>query len=305
MKRFLKLRNVAKILVTCLAVTTVFSGCDPKENDPAVDDGQVTVTIKNLPAASASNGMGGMLGLYSTKPVQWDNDNDGHEDIPDIITSGSLMNGTARFVATGSQPGNVSVYSGGDGYLYLRTIYQLPVAGAEIMYGCFVGKNKVTLKPGDNVFDFTADFEILHQYAGDGILRITDVPREIVFGAGNGLTVPTGRPFNIMVYDYNRPTDEGDFDLSFALNTKPMAQTVFPTVDYLSVPLCAIINQRYNTTVSLWEYEPTENRTALNGYYFLKIETEAGYAYVGAVNFSNGNATVSYNSFHYYQSYND
>jgi hypothetical protein len=245
--------------------------------------GTVKVTITNLPAGAGSSGMDGQILLYPTKPPQV-------EDIPDGITTGVLMSGSADLIPVNPQYGS-SPYAGGKGYLRIATVNALPLAGTNLKYREYISKKEVTLKAGNNTFDFAVDFEVLHQYGGEeGILTITDVPKEIV---------DANRVFKFIVTEYQGPTDEGDISFEMAMNAKPLAMAVLPTTDYLSIPLNRLENQVWHeqnpiTHDGVWAYDLTENRFIRGGMYFIYTEGfPTRYEY--EVVFTFGNATISWN----------
>jgi hypothetical protein len=277
------LRNVAAVAV-CLAAA-ILASCDIEDETQDVATDGVSVTIANLP--NETNGMGGQVIVYTTKPVQY-------AGIPDGIATGTLMNGTTSYVLLGDPRTENYIYQGGEAYLMLSTI---PRAGVD-QYFHFITKNKVTLHKGDNAFDFRTDFEILHDYGGsNGILRIEGVP-DVYEGS-----------ISIMIYDYPYIIgEEGTY--TEAIKTKPLgcdgiADTEglsYHAADYLALPLAGFTNQKYNTTIDDWTYEPTGKRFNLSGLYFIDIAgfrndcpiNQLWYYYADQVQFTNGKATIQW-----------
>jgi hypothetical protein len=270
--------------VLATALTIGFASCDGGDNPEEVTD-NVTVKITGLP--NETNGMGGSVTVYTAKPVQF-------EGIGDGVASGTLMNGVASPLAGDPRSGEY-FYQGGEGYILLTTIPRLGVD----KYFHFISKNKATLKKGDNVFDFTKDFEILHDYGGNGILRIEGVP-DIYEGSIS---------IEITEYPY-KIGDDGVYD--DALRAKPLGYDGIPyngapgyvlhhTADYLALPLGGFTNQRFNTTFDRWDYEFTDKRFDLTRICFVSIRGfgtppvgEEWYYYADLVHFTDGNATVQW-----------
>ena len=278
MKQF----NFKQMAVLAAVFMAGFASCgDGGEPEEVTDN--VTVTITSLP--NETNGMGGSVIVYTAKPVQY-------EGIGDGVAIATLMNGSGMLA--GDPRNGEYFYPGGEGYLLLQTI---PRVGVSIdKYFHFVSKNRVTLKKGDNVFDFTKDFEILHDYGGNGILRIEGVP-DIHQGS-----------IGIHIYDYPYDTDEEGV-LEDALRSKPLGNGGDPerashTADYLALPLGGFTNQSYNSNVDTWHYELTNARFNLTGTYFIWFGSEGFQEgrpadenwsyYADHVTFTNGNATIQW-----------
>lgn len=277
MKQF-KFKQMA---VLATALTIGFASCDDGGEPEEVTD-NVTVKITSLP--NETNGMGGSVIVYTAKPVQY-------EGIGDGVALGTLMNGIASPLIGDPRNGEY-FYPGGEGYILLTTIPKLD----GDMYFHFISKNKVTLKKGDNTFDFTKDFEILHDYGGNGILRIEGVP-----GIHEGSI-----DFEILDYPY-KIGDNGVYD--DALRAKPLGKGYDPEQstshesDYLALPVGGYTNQRYDGLLSSWHYEATERRFNQTGTFFVHflVAFQAGRPvgetwdyYADQVQFTNGNATIQW-----------
>ena len=282
------LKTKFRWMAAIVAVATIsFASCssDGDENTPALSD-TVKVKINNLPAAAGSSGMEGQLLVYPIKPAQF-------EDLEDGITTGVLMNGSADLIPVHPQYGS-SPYKGGEGYLRIKTVNTLPLANTNMRYMNYISKNKVTLKPGDNTFNFSTDFEVLHQYGGEeGILTITDVPKEIV---------DQDWVFKFIVNDYPGSTDEGDATFELAMKAKPLAMAVLPTTDYLAIPLDNLMNQEWIpvTIDGYWYHELAEERFKRGGMYFIYTEGIPTW-YASQVVFTYGSATISWSDLKIFQ----
>jgi hypothetical protein len=281
--RFRPMANFSVRVFTMAIAISLFAvscGDDGEEDDAA--GGTVTVTITNLPAGIHT--MGGAVRISADKPEQWDGlSGDG-------LAGGSLLNGSAVLIGDVLSGGTPPwYYSGGDGYLHLQTMTGIEVQHIE--YNRFIGKNRVTLKPGDNTFDFTQHFEVLHRYGGkNGIFSITGVP-------------PITEVIRFTITDYPQPTDEDVQSLELAFNAKPLARIFIPTTDYLSMPVNSLINQQYDSNIHSWNYQDTDDRFTGSGTFFMyseyyhSIDNEDVRLYAGQVSFSNGCATINRNGF--------
>ena len=149
----MKRLNFKWMAVLATALTIGFASCgDGGEEDDAT--GMVTVTIDNLSGSGA-------LSLYSTKPVQWKG-LDGNAP----LAWGTLSDYKPETQLYAGSAG--SFYTGGDGYI----IAQMAAPGP---YNTYVSKQKHTLKKGNNKFNFTTDFEILHEYNGEGTVVVRNM----------------------------------------------------------------------------------------------------------------------------------
>jgi hypothetical protein len=282
----IKLQNKLGYLIIA-AMLIGFTGCgsDENDNDNIVGGGDiVTIKITNLP--NETNGMGGEVLVYTQKPIQF-------VGIGDGIAGATLMNGAGMLISASVTGSNF--YQGGEGYILLQTIPRLGID----KYFHFISKNKVTLKKGENVFDFANDFEILHDYGGSGILRIEDVPD--IYEGSIG--------FNIL--DYSEAVGNGGLGkYEEALKAKPLGrdgdheQSAFHTADYLALPMSGYTNQEYDLILSQWKFDLTYRRFDMTGTFFVSFPSSAFQEgkplneiwdyYADQVTFTNGNATIKW-----------
>jgi hypothetical protein len=282
-KKFFNWRNVVAV-ATCLAATTIFSGCDPQDN-PHDNGSEVQVEIRNFPFSTPFGyDDGGNIYVYPQKPVQWNGW---------IPTDGQATGMISKEypIATLRLP-NFENYGGGDGYLHL--VLYIGVSSHGMVYQQFISKEKVGLLAGAiNIFDFNTDFEILHEFGGSqGILRIEGVPQEYRYGIDV-----------FEIFDYSGTVE----DIEDYSALKPVGFKGEPDVsidiiwqDYLAIPLLGIKNQHWDDVADIWQYEFTGNRFNLSGTYLIQM---SGFSpdhglkemyYAEGVKFTNGRATIKW-----------
>jgi hypothetical protein len=269
-KQNFKQRSIKGIAIAiCLAATTAFSACGDSGNGNDDNSGVVQLKINNIGNA----GTFAQIYVYPTKPL--DMYNRGNTI---AISAGAMVDNNEAVEIVGNA---FSEFSGGEGYVFLQ--FAVPVRN-------FITKNKVNLKKGMNTLDFAADFEIFYEFAGNGVITVTETE--------------TSKPayietIEIMDYAGFLETEE---DILNAFHSKPLGCGEDPEHGMGSyrdwgLPVQGFKNQRWDDEADRWYYEPTDRRFDLSGTFFVRIRNYDGIYYASGVTFINGRATISWGQF--------